>query len=33
MSWPELIAELMPDETTRHMLVSSLGIKPVVDGS
>jgi type VI secretion system protein ImpA len=28
MSWPELVEELIPDETTRHALLTSLGIKP-----
>ena len=28
MSWPDLMAELISDETTRHALLSSLGIKP-----
>ncbi len=28
MSWPDLVAELMPDETTRNALLVSLGIKP-----
>ena len=30
MSWPELVAELVPDETARHALLTSLGIKPEV---
>lgn len=29
MTWPELVAELIPDETARHALLTSLGIKPV----
>ena len=28
MTWPELVDELIPDETTRHALLTSLGIKP-----
>jgi type VI secretion system protein ImpA len=28
MAWPELIAELVPDESTRLAILSSLGIKP-----
>jgi type VI secretion system protein ImpA len=28
MSWPELITELVPDETTRLAILTSLGIKP-----
>jgi type VI secretion system protein ImpA len=28
MTWPELIAELVPDESTRLAILSSLGIKP-----
>jgi type VI secretion system protein ImpA len=28
MSWPDLVAELLPDETTRNALLTSLGIKP-----
>lgn len=31
MSWPELVGELIPDETARHALLTSLGIKPVTD--
>lgn len=29
MTWPELVTELIPDETARHALLTSLGIKPV----
>ena len=32
MTWPELLDELMPDETSRHALLTSLGIRPVVSG-
>jgi type VI secretion system protein ImpA len=28
MSWPQLLEELMPDQTGRHALLNSLGIKP-----
>ena len=28
MTWPELLDELVPDETARHALLTSLGIKP-----
>jgi type VI secretion system protein ImpA len=28
MTWPELIAELVPDETARHAILTSLGIRP-----
>ncbi len=28
MGWPDLIEELLPDESTRHALLTSLGIKP-----
>jgi type VI secretion system protein ImpA len=28
MSWPELLAELVPDNTTRFAILTSLGIKP-----
>jgi type VI secretion system protein ImpA len=28
MNWPDLLEELMPDETSRHALLISLGIKP-----
>ena len=28
MTWPELVTELIPDETARHSLLTSLGIKP-----
>jgi type VI secretion system protein ImpA len=30
MTWPELVEELIPDESTRNALLMSLGIKPVV---
>ena len=30
MSWPELVSELLPDETARNSLLISLGIKPAV---
>ena len=34
MTWPELLDELIPDETSRHALLTSLGIKPVIgDGT
>ena len=34
MTWPELLDELIPDETSRHALLTSLGIKPVTgDGT
>jgi type VI secretion system protein ImpA len=29
MTWPELVEELIPDESTRNALLMSLGIKPV----
>jgi type VI secretion system protein ImpA len=29
MSWPQLLEELIPDETGRHALLTSLGIKPI----
>lgn len=29
MTWPELVTELIPDETARHALLTSLGIRPV----
>jgi type VI secretion system protein ImpA len=32
MAWPELLDELMPDETSRHALLTSLGIRPIVSG-
>jgi type VI secretion system protein ImpA len=28
MAWPELIAELVPDESARLAILTSLGIKP-----
>ncbi len=28
MSWPDLMAEMIPDESTRHALLTSLGIRP-----
>ncbi len=31
MAWPELIAELLPDQSTRDALLTSLGIKPPTD--
>ena len=31
MSWPDLIAEVMPDATGRHALLNTLGIKPAAD--
>jgi type VI secretion system protein ImpA len=31
MSWPELLAELVPDTTTRFAILTSLGIKPPSD--
>ena len=33
MSWPELVSELMPDETARNALLVSLGIKPTVEST
>lgn len=30
MSWPDLMEEVIPDESTRHALLTSLGIKPTV---
>ena len=30
MTWPDLVEELIPDESTRNALLMSLGIKPVV---
>jgi type VI secretion system protein ImpA len=29
MSWPELLAEIVPDETARNQMLTQLGIKPV----
>ena len=31
MTWPELITELLPDESSRNTLLTSLGIKPPSD--
>jgi len=31
MSWPQLLEELMPDQSGRHALLTSLGIKPPTD--
>jgi type VI secretion system protein ImpA len=31
MSWPQLLEELMPDQSGRHALLTSLGIKPTTD--
>ena len=31
MTWPELISELLPDESSRNTLLTSLGIKPPSD--
>jgi type VI secretion system protein ImpA len=28
MSWPELLEEVVPDESTRVAILTSLGIKP-----
>jgi type VI secretion system protein ImpA len=28
LGWPELVAELVADETARHALLTSAGIKP-----
>lgn len=33
LGWPELVAELVSDETARHSLLSSAGIKPPAAGS
>jgi type VI secretion system protein ImpA len=30
MTWPDLVEELIPDESTRNALLMSLGIKPIV---
>jgi type VI secretion system protein ImpA len=29
MTWPELLTEIVPDETTRNQMLTQLGIKPV----
>jgi type VI secretion system protein ImpA len=33
MSWPQLLEELMPDQSGRHALLTSLGIKPTTGES
>ncbi len=33
MTWPELLAEIVPDTTTRHAMLTALGIKPPTDES
>jgi hypothetical protein len=29
MTWPELLTEIVPDETARNQMLTQLGIKPV----